>query len=96
MLFGRAQAGAASEYDVVRMQVEAAASDARLADARMELLNSAGEIGALMGLPGWRPRAIGQLKPTGLDVHSDTLRTQAEQANPAIETTRREEAAAAS
>jgi len=91
---GRAHAGTASEYDVLRISLEAVALDTRLADARAEVTNSAGEIGALLGLPGWRPRAMGKLGPLGVDLDIETLWTKAEQANPSIEAARRDELAA--
>jgi len=91
---GRAHAGTASEYDVLRISLEAAALDTRLADARAEVTNSAGELGALLGLPGWRPRAVGKLGSLGVDLDIETLWTKAEQSNPAIEAARRDELAA--
>lgn len=91
---GRAHAGTASEYDVLRISLEAVALDTRLADARAEVTNSVGELAALLGLPGWRPRAVGKLGSLGVDLDIDTLWTKAEQANPSIEAARRDELAA--
>jgi cobalt-zinc-cadmium efflux system outer membrane protein len=91
---GRAQAGTASQYDVLRMTVEAVALDTRLAEARTEITNSTGELDALLGLPGWHPRAVGKLGPLGVTLDIETLWSKAVQSNPSLEAARRDELAA--
>jgi outer membrane protein, heavy metal efflux system len=94
IVVGRAASGAASAYEVLRLSVEEAGIAARLADRRSEVTSNGGEIGTLLGFPGWFPRADGQLKPIGVSVDLATLRTLAEQRNPAVEAARRAETAA--
>lgn len=94
IISGRAAAGTASQYEVLRITVEAAALGTRLADARTEVTNSAGEISALLGLPGWRPKAVGTFSSLGVKVDLGALWDKAEQLNPALEAVRRDELAA--
>ncbi|HYY15104.1 MAG TPA: TolC family protein, partial [Gammaproteobacteria bacterium] len=94
IISGRAAAGTASQYEVLRITVEAVALGTRLADARAEVTNSAGEISTLLGLPGWRPRALGTFIPLGIKVDLDALWDKAKQFNPALEAVRRDELAA--
>jgi outer membrane protein, heavy metal efflux system len=91
---GRESAGTASKYEMMRITVEAAALDARLADARAEVSNSAGEISTLLGLPGWRPRAVGAFTPLGVKVDLGVLWDKAQQLNPSLEAVRRDGLAA--
>jgi cobalt-zinc-cadmium efflux system outer membrane protein len=93
IVVGRQHAGSASEYDVMRLTVEGVTVDTRLADAQAEVASSAGELGTLLGLTGWKPQAIGQMAPLGVQVNLEALWSKAEEGNPAIETARREELA---
>ena len=60
---GRESSGAASRYDVARLDVEMGSLRARLEDARAEIVDRSGNLAALLGLPGWRPTADGALAP---------------------------------
>jgi cobalt-zinc-cadmium efflux system outer membrane protein len=91
---GRAASGAASQYDVLRLQVEGTSLATRLANARSDVTSNAGEIGTLLQLPGWLPHAAGRLSPLGLQVDLDQLRAQMEQHNPSIAAARKQEDAA--
>ena len=60
---GREASGAASRYDVARLDVEMGSLRARLEEARAEIVDRSGNLAALLGLPGWRPAAAGALAP---------------------------------
>lgn len=91
---GRAESGAASRYEVVRMDVEAADLRARTEQVRAETLDLSGQIGTTLSLPGWKPRAEGMLQPLGVSVDLAALKQQAEAMNPAVNAARRQEEAA--
>jgi cobalt-zinc-cadmium efflux system outer membrane protein len=91
---GRERSGAASRYDVVRIEVEAADLRARTGQARAETADLSGRIGVALGLPHWKPQAVGSLQPVGVAVDLATLMRQTESANPAVIATRRQEEAA--
>src|SRR5258708_28032590 len=63
---GRLASGAASRYDLTRVEVELAGMNARLADARAELSDRSAGLAALLGASGWRPTAIRLPTPAGL------------------------------
>ena len=63
---GRLKSGAASRYELTRVEVELAGMNARLADARADLADKSAGLAALLGAPGWRPRASGTATPAGL------------------------------
>lgn len=94
LVSGREIAGSASPYDVLRIDVEARGVATRLETARSELAGTAGDLGILLGLPEWRPEALGDLAPLGISADSRSLWTSAQEKNPEIETLRREELAA--
>lgn len=94
IISGREKAGAASRYDVLRIGLEARAMASRLETARADSASLAGHIGALLGLGGWKPQAIGSLAPIGVPTDAEGLWQQAEQTNPELESARREQVAA--
>jgi cobalt-zinc-cadmium efflux system outer membrane protein len=67
---GRAQSGMMSQYDLLRLDVELNALNARLAEAHTLRLDTAGKLASLLGLPGFQPLAAGDLSeprlPTAL------------------------------
>lgn len=60
---GRAELGAASRYDVTRLDVELGSFRAKLADAQANTVDRAGNLAALLGIANWRPKANGPLEP---------------------------------
>ena len=60
---GRQSSGVASQYDLARMDVEAAGFSSREAEARADVAEASGKLAALLGLKNWRPRASGNLSP---------------------------------
>ena len=61
---GRLQSGAASRYELARVEVELAGVTQRLADARADLADRAAALAALLDYPGWRPVAGGTAQPS--------------------------------
>ncbi|MFH1812633.1 MAG: TolC family protein [Pseudomonadota bacterium] len=88
LVSGRQTSGMASQYDVLRIDVEVEAWRTRLADAEAEEADRQGILAALLGFPRWRPVAIGDIQP--LDVRLDAVA----QDNPAVTAARSEEWAA--
>jgi cobalt-zinc-cadmium efflux system outer membrane protein len=91
---GRADAGAASQYDVLRIQQETQGMATRLESARTDVVSTTGQLGVLLGLPHWKPDVSGTLTPLGTPADINKLWALAEQNNPAIETAYRESIAA--
>ena len=60
---GRATAGDRSQYDVARIEVETEALRVQVVNKRTDVEEASGQLAALLGLPGWSPRAIGTLEP---------------------------------
>ena len=88
---GRRDSGAASRYELTRVEVELASMNARLADARAEQADRSAGLAALLGAPGWRPRANGTAVPAGLSLSSAQWREALNSSNPQIVAARREE-----
>lgn len=91
---GRQQAGNASPYDVLRIGIEANSVQTRLETARNDLAGTTGDLGVLLGMPGWKPEAVGKLAVLGVPPDAQKLLAEAEVLNPDIEAARRSEAAA--
>jgi cobalt-zinc-cadmium efflux system outer membrane protein len=91
---GRLDSGAASRYDLTRVEVELAGVNARLADARSEMAEKSAGLATLLGAPGWRPGAIGTPVPAGLSPNPVEWRDSMISRNPQIVAARREEDAA--
>ncbi|MCK8502810.1 TolC family protein [Myxococcus fulvus] len=62
---GRAAAGDSSRYDVERIEVEGRTLEVEVLNARASVDDAAGRLAALLGRPGWSPRASGTLGATG-------------------------------
>lgn len=93
---GRLQAGSASRYDLLRIDIEAQNIEARRETLRNDLSASAAELGILLGLTDWRPKAQGELASLNVPTDLKALWTEAEVLHPDIEAARRGEAAAES
>ena len=94
IVVGRAESGAASRYEVVRMEVEAVDLRARTEQLRAETLDLSGQIGTTLSLSGWKPKAEGSLQPLGVNIDLRALKQQAEAVNPVVTAARRQEDAA--
>jgi cobalt-zinc-cadmium efflux system outer membrane protein len=91
---GRLASGAASLYDLTRVEVELAGVNARLADARADVAEKSVGLAALLGARGWRPSASGIPLPAGLSPNPAEWREALISRNPQIVAARREEEAA--
>lgn len=60
---GQVAAGARSRYDLARIRVEAAHLGMRLDQAATAEADASAQLAATVGATGWRPRAIGSLRP---------------------------------
>lgn len=87
---GREESGMASQYDLLRIDVELATWHTRSAEAVAELAVSQARLATLLGFPDWKPRAMGELLPLNIDTESASSTDK----NPALIAARREEAAA--
>lgn len=85
---GRQVSGMASQYDLLRVDVELEAWRARTAEADAEFVDRQGQLAALLGFPGWRPLAVGELKPLDVRINKNAAE------NPSLTAARREESAA--
>ncbi len=92
---GRVSEGMAREYDGVRVATEAQLMEAKAADAHAEALDKSGQLGTLIGIADWHPRALGDLRPLGaaVDAVADPRVMAASQ--PALAVAKSAEAAAA-
>jgi len=65
---GRQESGMASQYDLLRVDVELAAWQTRSAQADAELVSHQVQLANLLGFPDWKPHGIGELLPLNVDV----------------------------
>jgi cobalt-zinc-cadmium efflux system outer membrane protein len=91
---GRLQAGSASRYDLLRIDIEAQNVEVRRETLRNDLSAAAAELGILLGLPDWRPQAQGELDSLNVPTDLNALWAEAETLHPDIEAARRDEIAA--
>lgn len=94
IITGKEAAGTASRYDVMRIAQETQSLETRLENARTDTAAIVGELGVLLGLPDWMPKAAGVLAPLGMQADVETLWRQTERNNPELEGSRRETIAA--
>ncbi|HEX7481539.1 MAG TPA: TolC family protein [Polyangiales bacterium] len=80
----RVSAGAQSSYDEKRVDLESAQLDTRLSSASAELIDASTSFAQVLGLPGWKPRAVGTFEPLSIDANPETLWQQAQTALPAL------------
>ena len=101
LVAGREASGVASRYDVLRLEIELAGLATKVEVARADVSDRSGNLAALLGLPEWRPRASGSLRPLptalleqkggALDTPAVVLASREEQAaQSAIELAQRE------
>lgn len=94
IIYGKQNAGTASQYDVLRITQEVQSLNTRLENAQTNLTSTVGELASLLGFPNWKPQASGRLEPIGISADIDKLWQQAEYNNPELETARKEMIAA--
>jgi outer membrane protein, heavy metal efflux system len=92
---GRAEAGERSDYDVARIETETETVRVELMNADADVDDAAGQLAALLGFPGWSPRASGDLQPdAAVPTDLEALWTTAQQRRPALVAIRQQQAAA--
>lgn len=79
---GQVEAGARSQYDLTRLDVERATLDAQLAQARANTREAAAHLAADVGAPAWRPRAAGSIVSHFDQVDTEALWKQAQDRLP--------------
>jgi outer membrane protein, heavy metal efflux system len=85
---GRHKAGDRSIYDVSRLELEVTALRVELRNARTSVEDASGGLAALLGFPGWRPRASGELEPAAIATSVDRLWDTAQGQRPSIQAAR--------
>jgi cobalt-zinc-cadmium efflux system outer membrane protein len=90
----RAAAGDRSQYDVLRIETETEAFRAQAINAVADVEDASGQIAALLGLPGWSPRAVGALQVGAVSTDVDELWAEAQRRRPSLVALRRQQAAA--
>jgi len=60
---GRQQSGMASEYDLMRIEVEGATWQTELGEAKADLSAKQAQLASILGVANWRPRGAGKLRP---------------------------------
>lgn len=86
--------GMASRYEATRAEIELAALRTRRDDARMEEAARAGELAMLVGVPGWKPVARGNLSNREATRDRAALTSAIKSKNALLLAARREEEAA--
>lgn len=91
---GRQKAGDRSVYDVARIELEITALRVDLRNAKTDVEDESGRLAFLLGFPGWRPRAEGDLEPRQLPTGLEQLWGTAQSQRPSIAAARAQEATA--
>ena len=96
IIAGRQASGMSSRYDLTRIDVELGGFRAKLDESKADIADRAGNLAALLGLPQWRPKAAGSLKP--MKIESTVLTHARDRAvtSPATVAASRDETAAQS
>jgi cobalt-zinc-cadmium efflux system outer membrane protein len=81
---GQVQAGARSQYDLTRLEVERATLASQLAQAQADTQQAAAEVAGDVGAPAWRPRAQGNIVTHFDPVNADALWQQAQSRLPQV------------
>jgi cobalt-zinc-cadmium efflux system outer membrane protein len=90
----RAAAGDRSQYEVLRIDTETASLRVQTMNAATDVEDVSGQMAALLGLPGWSPRAVGTLDVGDTTTDFDVLWKTAERRRPSLVTLREQQAAA--
>jgi len=91
---GRAAAGDRSQYDVLRIETETGSSRVQAMNAATDVEDVSGQLAALLGLPGWSPRAVGTLDVGAVSTDVEMLWGTAQRRRPLLVALRRQQAAA--
>ena len=91
---GRAAAGDRSQYDVLRIETEAGSLQVQAMNVATDVEDVAGQLTALLGLPGWSPRGVGTLDVGAVSTDVETLWATAERRRPGLVALRDQQVAA--
>jgi outer membrane protein, heavy metal efflux system len=95
LIAARKASGVETNYDILRIDVEALQWKTRRAEEEAEAQNTAGELGVALGLPGWAPQAEGELALLGVHGDAEQMWPDVERSQPSIVAAKRSEAFAA-
>ena len=90
----RAAAGDRSEYEVLRVESETESLRVQAMNAATDVDDTSGQLAALLGLPGWSPRAVGVLDVGTVSSDVDGLWEIAQHSRPSLVALRQQQAAA--
>jgi cobalt-zinc-cadmium efflux system outer membrane protein len=90
----RAAAGDRSQYEVLRIETETESFRVQMMNAAADVEDVSGQLAALLGLPGWSPRASGVLDVGVVSTDVEVLWASAERRRPSLVALRQQEAAA--
>ncbi|MEP7309639.1 MAG: TolC family protein [Acidobacteriota bacterium] len=90
----RAAAGDRSQYEVLRIETETESLRVQMINAATDVEDVAGQLAALLGLPGWSPRAAGALDVGVVPTDVELLWLTAESRRPSLVSLRQQQAAA--
>jgi outer membrane protein, heavy metal efflux system len=93
---GRAAAGDRSQYEVLRIETETESLRVQSMNAATDVEDVSGQLAALLGLPGWSPRAVGALEVGTVSTDVEELWGTAERRRPSLVALRQQQAAARS
>ncbi len=81
---GRSSAGDQSLYEVARIELEIETHRLEIERTRTDLEDASGKLSALLGMPGYRPSAEGNLSPVSIPSNKTELWQKASANHPAI------------
>ena len=90
----RAAAGDRSQYEVLRIETETESLRVQAMNAATDVDDVSGQLAALLGLPGWSPRAVGALEVGAVSTDVDVLWETAQRRRPSLVAVRQQQAAA--
>lgn len=93
---GQVEAGARSRFDLHRMSVERAALAAQLGTLASAAADLGGRLGALIGVPDWRPAVAGEFRPAMPPISWETAWPASRDRLPALRAALAQELAARS
>jgi cobalt-zinc-cadmium efflux system outer membrane protein len=91
---GRAAAGDRSRYEVLRIETETESLRVQTMNAATDVEDVSGQLAALLGLPGWSPRAVGTLDVGGVSTDVELLWGTAQRRRASLVALRQQQAAA--
>jgi cobalt-zinc-cadmium efflux system outer membrane protein len=92
LIVERRRSGVETDYDILRIDVEVSAWRSRRAEQEAEAEHTAGQLGVIVGIPEWNPRAEGELAPLGVRGKADDMWRDVEKTQPAVVAAREHEA----